>query len=35
VSVLDSSGSGKGPAPCSCEHGDEPSGFLKSGEFVD
>jgi hypothetical protein len=27
--------SGQGPAVCSCEHGNEPSGSIKDGEFVD
>jgi hypothetical protein len=32
---LDSSGSGKGPVTGSCGHGNEPSGFIKGGEFLD
>jgi len=32
---LDSSGSGKGPVAGSCEQGNEPSGSIKGGEFVD
>jgi hypothetical protein len=33
---FDSSGSGYGPfgADC-CEHGDEPSGYIKCGELLD
>jgi hypothetical protein len=29
------SGSGQGPVPDSCEHGNEPSGSIKGGEFLD
>jgi hypothetical protein len=32
---LDSSGSGKGPVDGSCEQGNEPSGSIKCGEFLD
>jgi hypothetical protein len=32
---LDSSGSGYGPMAASCEHGNEPLGSIKSGEFLD
>jgi hypothetical protein len=32
---LDSSGSGEGPVAGSCEHGNEPSGSIKGGEFFD
>jgi len=32
---LDASGSGQGPMADSCEHGNEPSCSIKSGEFVD
>jgi hypothetical protein len=32
---LDSSGSGQGPVAGSCEHGNEPSGSIKVGEFLD
>jgi hypothetical protein len=32
---LESSGSGKGPMAGSCEHGDEPSGFIKWREFLE
>jgi hypothetical protein len=32
---LDSSGSGYGPVAGSCEHGNEPSGSIKVGEFLD
>jgi hypothetical protein len=32
---LDSSGSGQGPVAGSCEHGNEPSGFIKGREFLD
>jgi hypothetical protein len=31
---VDSSGSGEGPVTDSCEHGTEPSGFMKGGEFL-
>jgi len=27
-------GSGEGPVADSCEHGNEPSGFIKGGEFL-
>jgi len=29
----DVSGSGQGPVACSCEHGNESSGYMKGGEF--
>jgi hypothetical protein len=32
--VLDSSGSGYVPVAGCCEHGNEPSGFVKGGEFL-
>jgi hypothetical protein len=32
---LDSSGSEQGPVAGSCEHGNEPSGSVKVGEFLD
>jgi hypothetical protein len=32
---LDSSGSGHGPLTGSREHGDEPLGSIKGGEFLD
>jgi hypothetical protein len=32
---MDSSGLGQGPMPGYCEHGDEPSGSIKCGEFLD
>jgi hypothetical protein len=32
---LDSSGSEQRPAANSCEHGNEPSGFIKGEEFLD
>jgi hypothetical protein len=32
---LDSSGSTQGPVAGSCEHGNEPSGSIKCGEFPD
>jgi hypothetical protein len=32
---VDSSGSGWGPVAGSCEHGNEPSGSIKGGEFLD
>jgi hypothetical protein len=32
---LNSSGSGEGPVTGSCEHGNEPSGSIKGGEFLD
>jgi hypothetical protein len=32
---LDSSGLGYGQVAGSCEHGDEPSGSIKGGEFLD
>jgi hypothetical protein len=31
---LASSGSGKGPVPGSCEHGNKPLGSIKGGEFL-
>jgi hypothetical protein len=32
---LNSSGRGEGPVAGSCEHGNEPSGSTKGGEFLD
>jgi len=32
---LDTSGLGCGPKVVSCEHDNEPSGFIKGGEFAD
>jgi len=32
---LDASGSGQGPVADSCEHGNEPLGSIKGGEFLD
>jgi hypothetical protein len=32
---LDSSGTGQGPVAVSCEHGNETSGSIKGGEFLD
>jgi hypothetical protein len=32
---LDSSDSGQGPVAGSCEHGNEPSGSIKGGKFLD
>jgi hypothetical protein len=32
---LDQSGSGKGLVAGSCEYGDEPSGSIKYGEFLE
>jgi hypothetical protein len=32
---LDASGSGWGPVADCCEHGNEPSGSMKGGEFFD
>jgi hypothetical protein len=32
---LDSSGSRYGPLAGPCEHGNEPSGSIKEGEFLD
>jgi hypothetical protein len=32
---LDASGSGYGPVACSCEHGNEPSGSINGGEFLE
>jgi len=32
---LDTAGSGQGPVAGSCEHGNEPSGFIKGREFLD
>jgi hypothetical protein len=32
---LDCSGSGQGQAEGSCQCGNEPSGFIKCGEFLD
>jgi len=31
---VDSAGSGLGPVTGFCEHGDEPSGFIKKGYFL-
>jgi len=28
-----SSGSGQGPVATPCEHGNEPSGYIRGGEF--
>jgi hypothetical protein len=33
--VLDASSSGKGPVAGFCEHGNEPSGSVKGGLFLD
>jgi hypothetical protein len=33
--VMDSSDLGQGQVSGSCEHGNEPSGFIKCGEFSD
>jgi hypothetical protein len=33
--VLDASGSGQGSVAGSCEHGNEPSGTIKGGKFLD
>jgi hypothetical protein len=35
VGGLSASGSGKGHVAGSCEHGHEPSAFIKGGEFLD
>jgi hypothetical protein len=35
TAVMNSSGSGQGPVADCCEHGDEPSGSIKGGEFLD
>jgi hypothetical protein len=32
---LDSSGSGQGPVTGPCKHGNEPSGSIKGGQFLD
>jgi hypothetical protein len=32
---MDASGSGQGPVAGSFEHGNEPSGFIKDGKFID
>jgi hypothetical protein len=32
---VDISGSGQGPTEGSCEHGNDPSGSIKDGEFFD
>jgi hypothetical protein len=32
---LDSSGSGQGPVAGSCAHGNEPTGSIKGGQFLD
>jgi hypothetical protein len=31
---MDASGSGQGPVVGPCEHGNEPLGFIKGGEFL-
>jgi hypothetical protein len=31
---LDAAGSRQRPVACSYEHGDEPSGYIKGGEFL-
>jgi hypothetical protein len=33
--VLDASGSGQGSVAGSCEHGNEPSGSITGGDFLD
>jgi hypothetical protein len=33
--MFNASGSGQGPTAGSTEHGDEPSGSIKGGEFLD
>jgi len=35
ICELNSSGSGEVPVTGPCEHGKEPSGSVKGGEFVD
>jgi hypothetical protein len=35
VQGIVSSGSGQGPVRGCCEHGNEPSGSIKGGEFLD
>jgi hypothetical protein len=35
VCGMDLSGSGQWPVAGFCEHGNEPSGFTKGGEFLD
>jgi hypothetical protein len=32
---LDASGSRQGPVAGCCEHGNEPYGYIKGGEFLD
>jgi hypothetical protein len=32
---VDSSDSGQEPVACCCEHGNEPSGSIKGGEFLE
>jgi hypothetical protein len=32
---MDSSGSGQGPVAGWCEHGNEPLGSIKGGDFLD
>jgi hypothetical protein len=32
---LHSSSCGQGPVAGSCDHGNEPSGYIKGGEFLD
>jgi hypothetical protein len=32
---VDSTGLGEGPIVAFCEHGNEPSGSIKGGEFLD
>jgi len=32
---IDSSGTGEGQVAVSCDHGNEPSGSIKSGECLD
>jgi len=33
--LLDAYGSGQGPLAGTCEHGNEPSGSIQGGEFLD
>jgi len=35
MNTRDTAASGYGPGPDSCEHGNEPSGSIKGGEFLD
>ena len=35
VNGLDQAGSGQGQVACTCECGNEPSGSIKCGEFLD